>query len=255
MKIGITERGDASVDMSWAGVGGLSGYAGAILITKSITDDFIENVLGQTKPIIVHATCTGWGGTKMEPGVPEYKTQLNQLKKLIDLGFPASRCVLRVDPIIPTDEGLDRVKSVLDYFISLDTGVTRVRVSLVDEYRHVKSRYMKNGVEPAYGCSFYPYYYQIAQVSDLLRLYDSLKFETCAEDRLASMTVNVRSQGCVDLVDLDLMNIPHCEGMYRNPQGRSGCHCLSVKSELLSLKSSAKCPHNCLYCYWKRPGE
>lgn len=49
-------------------------------------------------PIVVHCTCTGWGHTRMEPNVPDYKQQLSQMKKLIESGFPASRMVLRIDP-------------------------------------------------------------------------------------------------------------------------------------------------------------
>lgn len=39
MRIGITERGDASIDYSW--VDKVSNIDGAILITKNLTDKFI----------------------------------------------------------------------------------------------------------------------------------------------------------------------------------------------------------------------
>ena len=102
-KIGITERGDAGIDLSWTQK--LGHVEGAVLITKNITNEFISNVLHLNNighKLIVHCTCTGFGGTELEPNVPDYKIQLNRLKLLIDSGFPISQCVLRIDPIIPT---------------------------------------------------------------------------------------------------------------------------------------------------------
>ena len=43
MKIGITERGDASIDYQWKGK--LPSVDGAILITKNLTDQFIDTVI------------------------------------------------------------------------------------------------------------------------------------------------------------------------------------------------------------------
>lgn len=255
MRIGITEQGDASVNMSWRYPGGLIGYDGAVLITKHITDEFIEAVMEENKPIIVHATCTGWGGSQIEPGVPDYKTQLNQLKKLIDAGFPASRCVLRIDPIFPTENGLTRLRSVLDHFMGLNLSIDRIRVSIVDEYKHVKARYKANGWTPIYGDNFGPSQEQIAAVAAILRNYYPMQFETCAEPRLAAMTGNVREQGCISIMDLERMGFDSStlSNLYENPQHRFGCHCLSVKKELLNNRHP--CKHNCVYCYWKHPNE
>ena len=98
MRIGITERGDASIDYTW--MSKVSSMDGTILITKNLTDKFIQTVVNlhsNGTRLIVHATCTGWGSTAFEPNVHEYKWQLAQLKKLIDAGFPASHCVLRIE--------------------------------------------------------------------------------------------------------------------------------------------------------------
>ena len=46
MKIGITERGDASIDYQWKGK--LPSVDGAILITKNLTDQFIDTVIKYT---------------------------------------------------------------------------------------------------------------------------------------------------------------------------------------------------------------
>lgn len=257
MKIGITEHGDASVDMRWRWPGGLIGYDGAILITKNITDEFIAAVLEETKPIIVHATCTGWGGTAIEPNVPDYKTQLAQLKKLIDSGFPASHCVLRIDPIFPSEAGLARLRSVLDHFKAMHLCVDRIRVSIVDEYRHVKARLQANGWTPLYGDNFGPSNDQIAAVAAVLENYYPMHFETCTEEKLAAMGANIVAAGCVSFKDLNIMGFDTqtMTNLYENPQHRFGCHCLSVKRELLGCENRHPCKHNCVYCFWKRPGE
>ena len=102
MKIGITEHGDAGIDLRWKDR--LTDMDGAILITKNITNAFTQAVFDVVKntPIILHATCTGWGGTVMEPNVPDYKTQLVNTKHLIDICPDLCDVVLRVDPVFPT---------------------------------------------------------------------------------------------------------------------------------------------------------
>ena len=171
MRIGITERGDASIDYTW--MSKVSSMDGTILITKNLTDKFIQTVVNlhsNGTRLIVHATCTGWGSTAFEPNVHEYKWQLAQLKKLIDTGFPASHCVLRIDPIFPTENGLRRVREVLQEFKRLDTDVKRIRISVYDEYRHVKERLKAKGYQPYYGDRFYANSQQMLSVANTLSL-------------------------------------------------------------------------------------
>lgn len=249
MKIGITERGDAGIDFRW--VENMYLVDGAILITKNLTGEFKSKVLMCEKPVIVHCTCTGWGGTELEPNVPDYQTQLDSLKDLIQRGFPANRCVLRIDPIFPSESGLNRVREVLQYFISLNTGITRIRISLVDEYKHVKERYKEHGWNPLYGNDFGPSEQQIQVTADILNQKTPFVYEICAENRLAKKLTCSEAIGCVSPKDLRIMGI-HCSDTLDldiNPQGRSGCHCLSCKTELLTNRR--QCSHQCVYCFWK----
>lgn len=248
MKVGITEYGDAGIDLRW--VKKLPKLDGAILISKNFTKEFKENVLSLYKNnnIILHCTCTGFGGTKLEPNVPDYKTQLNSLKELIDAGFPAENVVLRLDPIFPCKDGIERVKMVLDYFISLNLNVNRIRMSVVDEYDHVKRRYKKYGWAPLYGVNFNASDEQLKMVGDFLSKYP-FKFETCAEEKLSLMyPEKFVIQGCISQKDLDIMNLV-APPLWENPQHRTGCHCLSCKTEMLTPRKP--CAHNCVYCFWK----
>lgn len=248
MRIGITERGDAGINLAW--LSKINQVDGMILITKNLTEMFKFHVLdlyNKGYKIIVHCTCTGYGNTALEPNVPDYKVQLNSLRDLIDRGFPAENCVLRIDPIFPSEKGLNRIKDVLNYFMSLNTGVTRIRVSIVDEYRHVKERYRQRGWTPLYGDNFGPSASQVNMVADTLRQY-SFIYETCAEQALSFTFSQCLIQGCISNADLRIMGLPEIF-MSENPQNRKGCHCLSCKTELLTERKP--CLHQCVYCFWK----
>lgn len=250
MRIGITERGDASIDYTW--MSKVSSMDGSILITKNLTDKFIQTVVNlhnNGTRLIVHATCTGWGSTAFEPNVHEYKWQLAQLKKLIDAGFPASHCVLRIDPIFPTENGLRRVCEVLQEFKRLDTDVKRIRISVYDEYRHVKERLKAKGYQPYYGDRFYANSQQMLSVANTLSLFP-YRLEVCAENILAQNFPQTFEQtGCVSTKDFAVLGIKTVPNLSENGQKRNGCHCLTCKTELLTNKF--RCPNQCIYCYWR----
>ena len=252
MKTGITERGDAAIDLTWANK--LDNLDTATIITKNLSLKFRDTLLkahNDGHKLILHCTCTGFGGTIIEPHVPNYKTQLDNLKTLIDAGFPAKQCVLRIDPIFPTEKGLKRVCNVLNYFTSLNTNVTRIRISILDEYRHVKTRFANHGLPNVYpGSNFYASAEQFKTVADTLSQYNYI-FETCAEPQLVAIRPDKFKQiGCISKDDLNVLNIDTSSlTSSENKQNRYGCHCLSCKTELLTRRG--QCPHGCLYCYWK----
>lgn len=250
MKVGITERGDASLDLRW--VNKLSEVDGAILITKNITDKFIEAVLIADKPIIVHATCTGWGGSIIEPNVPRFTEQLHQLQKLLDKGFPKQNVVLRVDPIIPVENGFTAMKHVLDKALEMYLlSDMRVRISVLDNYPHVRERFKQANIQPLYNGYFKPPMVAIDDLYYELSLYaeKGIVFETCAEKELQDRANFIKGIGCISNEDLRIMGLPLCSTQTQGFQ-RSDCLCLGgIKYELLTSKT--RCPHKCIYCYWK----
>jgi len=260
IKIGITEQGDAGIDLSW--VKKLKNVAGAVLITKNITDEFINHVIylnNLNYKLIVHCTCTGFGGTELEPNVPEYQNQLAQLSKLIQKGFPISQCVLRIDPIIPTPKGFTKAGHVLDlaaamgFFNKSNHGgqKLRVRISIMDEYNHVKARFRNKGWPMVY-TGFQASTEQLTNVLQFLNQY-YLTFEICAENDLYNFGKCypglLEVVGCISIKDLSIMNLPNYSNAMINPQNRNGCHCLAGKTELLSTKK--QCSNGCVYCYWR----
>lgn len=254
MRIGITEQGDAGLDFSWFGKLRNNHYDGAILITKNANPKFINKVLdlyeGGFKNLILHIGCTGWGGTVIEPNVPDYTVQLQAIQTLIQSRFPASQIVLRIDPIIPTDDGLVKTKIVLNEFAAMNTPIKRIRISLLDEYKHVKQRLIDNGL-PTFYNGFYADRHMQANVANLLGFFPQFQFETCAEDYFVQYAnlPNLHAQGCISMEELKLFGISANQQMLENMQNRNMCHCLSCKTELLQNKK--RCPHQCIYCYWR----
>lgn len=251
MKIGITECGDAGLDFSWYEKLQNNSFDGCILISKNINDNFIDKVLdlynNSFDKIIIHCTCTGWGSSYLEPNVPEYIWQLEQLQKIINMGFPKEQCVLRIDPIIPTTEGLKRVENVLDAAFTLGLlPDMRIRISVLDEYKHVKERLSNINKGPFYDSSFYAPKQMIKALIDTLQRYN-LVFECCAEPYLNNNELFLQT-GCISNNDLNIFKLEITKQNI-NPQNRKGCCCLSCKTELLNCKK--RCPHQCLYCYWK----
>lgn len=249
LRIGITEQGDGGLDLRWKDK--INTVDGAIIITKNLNDDVINQLLKYKDKVILHCGCTGLGSTVYEPNVPEYKWQLNQLAKLLHFGFDPSHVVLRIDPILPTKEGLYHVKLVLDQFKHMQNEnpamacINRIRISVMDTYPHVRQRFKNAGINLPYGENFYAPYTMMHDVTELLNTFP-YQYETCAEPYLNSP--NIIQTGCVSEKDLAILGLQSDTG-YTNPQGRKGCLCLSCKTELLSCKHP--CGHKCLYCYWK----
>ena len=259
LKIGVTERGDAALDFSWydkcmAAAQGKRGLNGALVITKNLSEKVQEKLLdlhAQGFPIIVHATCTGWGkDPTMEPGVPACETQIQQLADLIKKGFPADHTVLRVDPVFPSDAGLDRFKKVLDLHQATFPNV-RVRMSVYDEYPHVRDRLLSRNLRPLYNGRFYSPTTMMARVLKVMQDYPQITFETCAEPYLNGP--NILHLGCLSNKDLAIMGLPEWKGTL-NGQNRSGCLCCACKAELLTGPKKP-CGHGCIYCFWRTPEE
>lgn len=256
-KIGATDGGDAGIDLSW--VNKLSKVDGAVVITKCVSSDFYDAVIGNKDKLVIHATCTGYGGSVLEPNVPTPSEQFRAIMTLIKDGcFPKEKVVIRVDPIIPTPKGIKTAKGVIKMF--MDVGLSRFRVSIIDMYPHVRERFKQAGFPLIYGASgFSPSKEQVGAVDKMLKevseyweslinrelFADELRIESCAEPGLT----NVIQCGCVSDYDLRLLGLSDDSAANNVGYQRPTCLCYAGKVEL--LKSNSRCKHNCLYCFWK----
>lgn len=236
MFVGITERGDAGLNLQrWLEV-----------YKKSVTLDFViaitkaPSILLANKDIlpqnlIIHATITGWGGTTMEPNVKPWNIEIDAYLQLVNI-FGPEKVVLRIDPIIPIQEGIDAAVS-LSLFCK-----GRLRVSILDLYQHCEERMTIDKV------NFFPrlkaLYGKNLHLQSGLRTAILSKFpnaEICGEP-------GFKSVGCVSELDYKALKLPVPISSFKAKQ-RPACSCLSQKKELLNNRQ--QCSHGCLYCYWK----
>ena len=214
-----------------------------IIITKRLTSPLIQRLVENKEKIILHLTCTGWGGSKVEPLVPTADTTRAQFKKLIRAGFPLDQVVLRIDPVILTKEGVERLNHVLDLFE--DSGIKRYRVSYIDMYRHAKVRFNEAGIELPHETFHAPMELRKKVTDQLVALGKETGFvvELCGEP-------GVDSTPCVSQKDNDILGLTDKITLVGNAQQRDACGCPANKKQILT-KRPGRCANKCLYCYWK----
>ena len=228
MEIGITERGDPVWDYSW--FKWVDFGKPAILISKSPLKLFYLLRDRKQKNVIVHCTITGWGSSVIEPNVPTVMESSAGVQSLIEL-IGKERLVIRIDPIIPTQEGFEKALRVFEKF---KDKIERIRISFLDNYPHVKERFEKAGLKSLD--------YQFHAPSEIRTKFWQVlgRPEICGEPGMFC-------SGCVSKKDLEIFGINEetKEGGFQ----RGSCCCLGCKQELLSQKK--QCQHKCIYCYWK----
>lgn len=229
VKIGITEKGDAGLDFSW--MRNYKNYDGVILITKHLSHLFIERASKINS--IVHATITGHGGMIYEPNVPNLIMSKMYFDLLVKTIGP-ERVVLRIDPIIPDDKGIAKAINVYEQLHINGGKRTRVRISFLDNYPHVKERFVAAGLKPL----DYHFHAPLELRKKIASYFPDA--EICGEPGFDCI-------GCVSEKDLKTLRIniePKIGGWQRRE-----CKCLTYKVEMLNNKS--RCRHKCIYCYWK----
>lgn len=244
-KIGITESGEVSFNLDVFD----RLYDGNIIITKRLTSKLIDKLVENKDKIILHLTCTGWGGSVLEPFVPTLETTRKKFGELIEKGFPIEHCVLRIDPIIPTEEGIDRLFGVLRLFS--DTDIQRVRFSVLDMYDHVKKRFKEQGLQIPYETFHAPLEIRKNIYNILVDLGKEYHFsvEACAEPGIESIS-------CLSQKDIDILGLTDKITLVGNKEQRANCHCPSNKQELIKSDDKAKrCNNKCLYCFWRDKSE
>jgi len=234
MFIGVTERGDPAHDFSWTEW--VYDNKPAILITKNPVK--ICEVLSKmsVRNVIVHANITGFGGSIIEPNVLKPDEAILGYWELIKL-LGTDRVVLRVDPVVPTVNGVITAKAILHM-----TRSTRTRISFIDLYDHVKERFKLHSIDiqSENSESYLPWNDFHAPLSLRKKVWEELgKPEVCGEPGFECL-------GCVSKIDCKILGVDPIDG---NKGQRPYCACVANKKELLIKRG--QCPHGCLYCYWK----
>lgn len=246
IKIGITEAGDAARDLSWVDKLFNNEVDGAVLISKNIlVNNFISTLcscFNNKQNIILHSTITGMPRI-YEPNSPLPRETIKELIK----SFPKEYTVIRIDPIIPTIEGINYARKVFKF--AANAGYKRFRISVIDMYPHVRERFKEKGLLLPYGENFSPSNGQLRFVDNMLREikkeFPDISIESCAEDLKEAKPI-----GCVSSIDLELMGLDISnENIDSIGFQRKNCRCYSGKVELLNHRR--QCPNQCVYCYWR----
>ena len=246
-KFGITERGDAGLDLSWQNR--LNAVVGAIIISKSDSIELENALLKHSNKCIYHATCTGLGGTLIEPNVPPFRKKLDHIWRLIDQGFPKNQIIIRIDPLMPLSwiETMEKNLGVKDYLLTLkailqfaeDVGINSIRYSYLDFYDSTIKRLSK-----------LPFKFKSSGLNEddyihLEEINKNLIYSACAEFKVP----REHRVGCISREDLQRLGIENKYLFTGNSLQRQYCLCPKQKLELLN--KNYQCDHKCLYCYWK----
>ena len=240
-----------------------------LFITKIINDEIIKIFTSpeskwayMNKPGIMHITCTGWGATLFEPRVGSPNLCNRFIAKLIESGYPVERIVLRVDPIIPIQDGVDAFDNACK--IAEWNGITRVRSSVMQMYKHVYERICSGKVLTEERCHELSYNYNgkffpDETLSSVQDIYDQIKvvtehypditFESCASNVLTKY--GFVECGCMSEKDLLINGIdPEVVNVPKGNQ-RQACMCLLKEQLIPGGYKRGRCPNRCVYCYLK----
>ena len=248
-KVGITEAGEISFNLDVFD----RLYDANIIITKRLTNELIDKLVLHKEKCILHLTVTGFGGTKIEPFTPAKEATKNKVADLINKGFPISQIVLRIDPIIPTDKGVETAISVLKEFSEF--GIGRVRLSFLDMYKHVKTRFEKEGIEiPSvykngdgtvnFHVSLEERQRKLVYLEIKAKEFGYSSVEVCGEPGIESVS-------CLSQKDIDILGLTDKIELIGNKGQRNSCSCPSNKTELLKVGKPHRCENKCLYCFWR----
>ena len=240
-RVGVTESGEVGFNLDCFD----RLYNANIIISKRLTNKLIEKLIENKEKIIFHCCVTGMGSSRIEPFVPKAEDTYKKLLELLENGFPVSHVVLRVDPIVPTEKGIETALGVITAFSGL--GIKRLRFSFLDNYKHVKKRFKEEGIAELYNGEFH------APLE--LRQEYAKKIEEVAHDGgfeivEACGEPGIESVSCLSQRDVDILGLTDKIILEGSAEQREGCGCPANKSELLRLRPH-QCENKCLYCYWR----
>lgn len=248
-KVGITEAGEISFSLDTFD----RLYDANIIITKRLTRGLVDKLVEHSDKCILHLTVTGFGGSKIEPFTPPIDVTIKNTRELILKGFPVSQIVLRIDPIIPTDKGVETAVTVLKSFSEL--GIKRIRLSFLDMYKHVQSRFKKEEIDipdiyknedgtVKFHVSLEERTEKLKQITDYAKAIGFDSVEVCGEPGIESIS-------CLSQKDIDILGLTDKITLIGNKGQRGSCSCPANKTELLKVGRPHRCENACLYCFWR----
>lgn len=238
MRIGITERGDAAIDLSWK----YHTKTPKILIIKDPHNLIELCSMKDFKNAIIHCTITGLGGTLIEPNVKPPEVSIEAYKKLVH-EFGPERVVLRVDPLFVSEPDILQTQYEI-----IKQNISRVRISFLDLYKHIIPRFLAID-KPLNASIYYNNEQQSIHAPLPLRLERLKEIQEIKSDVEICGEPGISCTGCVSIRDIVALRLTPILFNLNKGNQRPCCNCIAAKFELLSTKG--QCPHGCVYCYWR----
>lgn len=249
LRIGITDEFDASLDLS---IFDRLCPLMNIIITRDISNiQFRYLLVKHQQNIILHLVISGWGGTPVEPNIPDIRKTYGYLQSLITEGFDPSHIVLRIDPIIPNDAGFQLLPKLLDVFSQFP--ITRLRYKILTQTNNVINRhswfqacmFMGN---PYYSESRNTVFYGAPEwlrkkVYAILDSY-AWKFSIESCDRYDTVD-NPHNIACISHRDLRILGINDADIKFTYKKNK--CHCPENRTSLQN-QTYTQCPFRCTHC-------
>ena len=243
---GFTNNGDPSLNFSW--LDNINSVDGIVVMSKGVGERFEDALVENSGKIIYHATCTGLGGTRLEPNVPPVSEKFSHIGRLLKKGFPVSHIVLRVDPLMPlswTDalngalciDYVGTLKKTLDSACAL--GIRRVKYSHLKVTKTIEKALKSVCAEFAYSA--------YDSFADLSSLNPSLSYEACC----SSSSDQSQCVGCISDIDTEILGMKREFKLQRSKNLDTVCQCPDNRLEMLFNGNKFDCSFGCVYCYLK----
>lgn len=204
-------------------------------------------LLKKYSQVYIHFTVTGFGGTKIEPSIPNPFSAFNQLEELAKI-FGSERISLRFDPIMFYKED-GKIKSNYDFFLYIleyaeKYSIKKIIFSFVQYYPTVIKRFKKAGIEYI-DISEHRKLELAANLAEQVKT-TSLKLYSCSQDFLTEID-GIEKSRCIDAEYLSKIHPLGWKIKHKKDRGqRKECGC-SLSKDIGSY--SMNCPQPCLYCY------
>jgi DNA repair photolyase len=212
-----------------------------VLYTKAPVP--IEVLTLSNKNFALSYTITGWGGTWLESCVPSPDKMIKSFNGSAQL--LKDRISLRVDPIIPTEEGFEKSLSVIKQIAH----PTRIVTSILQLYANHDKMAKKLGID----MELYTVragralFVQKEIAKKWIDMVHKAQPWTKGRIQMCGMPYEIEGSvhtGCVDDKLLKLIGITDYDKVAPGKQ-RPGCKCVITKKQLIM----GSCPHRCIYCY------
>ena len=196
------------------------------------------------KNLAVEISITGWGGTWLEPRVGRPQQMINYFNKLVQV-FGKNRIRLRIDPVIPTVEGVARASSIA---LMLYKPV-KIITSMIQLYKGQEKIFTKLGIDMnkytiKSGNALYP---EKALAERWYKLLTNINPNLIGLVQFCGMPYEIEGAvhtGCIDDELLQAIGVTDYKKIAPGKQ-RPGCKCTIQKKQAIM----GVCNHGCKYCY------